>query len=279
MKTSESRVFVRPEYSIEQRVFRKRPVNRVTRDYSIIAVLAGQCRIEIAGNNIDFDTGNIILLNPNQSCAFSAIGKSTELLILLLPASHLYQIAGQLQIASDSELLFRELSIRSDNRVRFLIQTLSEELRLSQAGRNVVIDTTVSQIIVHLLRNLMTVRRGMKLELSRFGVVDRRLRRAIEFMYLHSAEELSLSEIAREAFLSAYHFARLFKRITGLTPHNYLANIRIEQARHLLGTSDLSINAIATRVGYDSQSHFAKVFRAATGLTPKEFRNAAIQRQ
>jgi len=115
----------------------------------------------------------------------------------------------------------------------------------------------------------------MKLELSRVGVVDRRLRRAIEFMYLHSAEELSLSEIAREAFLSAYHFARLFKRITGLTPHNYLANIRIEQARHLLGTSDLSINAIATRVGYESQSHFAKLFRAATGLTPKEFRNAA----
>src|SRR5580765_5443161 len=113
MKTAESRVFVRPEYSIEQRIFRKRPANRVTRDYSIIAVLAGQCRFETAGSKIDFDTGNIILINPNQSCAFSAIGRSTELLFLQLPASHMYQIAAQLQIASDSELLFRESSIKS----------------------------------------------------------------------------------------------------------------------------------------------------------------------
>ena len=276
MKTADPRVFVRPEYSIEQRRFGKRPVNRVTRDYSVIAVVAGQCRIDTAGNKRDFDTRSIILLNPNQSCSFSAVSKSVELLILLVPTNRMYQMAGELQIASDSELLFREPSVEPDARIKFLIQTLSEELRLSQAGRKVVIDATVSQIIVYLLRNLMTVRRGMKLELSRVGVVDRRLRRAIEFMYLHSAEELSLSEIAREAFLSAYHFARLFKRITGLTPHNYLANIRIEQARHLLGTSDLSINAIATRVGYESQSHFAKVFRTATGLTPKEFRNAAI---
>lgn len=276
MKTADPRVFVRPEYSIEQRQFGKRPVTRVTRDYSVITVLAGQCRIETDGSKTDFDSNSIILLNPNQSCSFSAIGKSVELLILLIPTNRMYQMAGELQIASDSELLFRELFVEPDTRLRFLIQTVSEELRLSQAGRSVVIDATVNQIIVYMLRNLMTVRRGMKLELSRVGVVDRRLRRAIEFMYLHSAEELSLSEIAREAFLSAYHFARLFKRITGLTPHNYLANIRIEQARHLLGTSDLSINAIATRVGYESQSHFAKLFRAATGLTPKEFRNAAI---
>jgi len=276
MKTADPRVFVRPEYSIEQRQFGKRPVTRVTRDYSVITVLAGQCRIETDGSKTDFDCGSIILVNPNQSCSFSAISKSVELLILLVPTNRMYQMASEVQIASDSELLFRELSVEPDTRLKFLIQTVGEELRLSQAGRGVVIDATINQIIVHLLRNLMTVRRGMKLELSRVGVVDRRLRRAIEFMYLHSAEELSLSEIAREAFLSAYHFARLFKRITGLTPHNYLANIRIEQARHLLGTSDLSINAIATRVGYESQSHFAKLFRAATGLTPKEFRNATI---
>src|SRR5882724_2336334 len=106
MKTAEPRVFVRPEYSIEQRQFGKRPVNRVTRDYSIIAVVAGECRIETAGSKTDFNSGTIILLNPNQSCSFLAIGKSTELMILLLPANYMYQMAAQLQIASDSELLF-----------------------------------------------------------------------------------------------------------------------------------------------------------------------------
>jgi len=158
MKPAEPRVFVRPEYSIEQRQFGKRPVDRVTRDYSIIAVLAGECREKTAEQQADVETGSIILVNPNQSCSLSSIGKSAELLILLLPAGHVYKMAGELQIADDSELLFREFSLNPDSRVKFLIQTISEELKSSQAGRSVVIDATVSQLIVYLLRNLMTVR-------------------------------------------------------------------------------------------------------------------------
>src|SRR4051812_26351415 len=117
MKTTEPRVFVRPEYSIEQRPFGKRLINRVTRDYSVVFVLTGQCRIGTADNKIDFSAASIVLLNPNQSCGFFAIGKSTELLILSIPASHMYKIAAELQIASDSELLFREFSPVADARI------------------------------------------------------------------------------------------------------------------------------------------------------------------
>jgi AraC family transcriptional regulator len=70
----------------------------------------------------------------------------------------------------------------------------------------------------------------------------------------------------------------LFKKITGVTPHNYLAAIRTRKAQLLLSEPDLSINAIAARVGYLSSSHFTKAFRAATGTTPREFRKALIQK-
>src|SRR5947207_270007 len=146
MKTAEPRVFVRPEYSIERRQFGKQPVNRATTDYSMVVVLDGQCRVSTIDKTTDFENGSVILLNPNQLRNLSSSGKSTELLILLLPASYLYQMAGQLQIVSDSELLFRDLSMSADTRVKFLIQTITDELQVSQAGHAVVIDATVSQL-------------------------------------------------------------------------------------------------------------------------------------
>ena len=94
---------------------------------------------------------------------------------------------------------------------------------------------------------------------------------------IERGRELSLADIAGAAYLSEFHFARLFKKITGATPHAYLAALRNERARRLLAETDLSIGEIGARVGYTSQSHFTKVFRAASGLTPKAFRAAATK--
>jgi AraC family transcriptional regulator len=91
--------------------------------------------------------------------------------------------------------------------------------------------------------------------------------------------DLALAEIAGAAYLSEFHFARLFKKITGVTPHAYLASLRIERARRLLAETDLPIIEVGAQVGYTSQSHFTKVFREATGLTPRAFRNAVTARE
>ena len=89
--------------------------------------------------------------------------------------------------------------------------------------------------------------------------------------------ELRLAEIAAAAYLSAFHFARLFKKITGTTPHAHLAALRVERARRLLAETDLPVGEVGARVGYESQSHFTKIFREATGLTPRAFRAAALE--
>jgi AraC family transcriptional regulator len=70
----------------------------------------------------------------------------------------------------------------------------------------------------------------------------------------------------------------LFKQITGVTPHVYLANVRLEHARRLLSETSLSISQIAIRVGYHSQSHFTKIFKSVTGVTPRVYRDSASRR-
>ena len=274
-----NRFFLRPQFSIYyRRLHRFQWSTDGVSDYGVLFLLDGTLIYDSESGDATLEPRQSLLFAPGRS--ISATGKNVESLVVTFAPAYIvdYAVRAHL-VGGGSAPTFSSTAIDQDKRLTQLLADLADELAHEEVGKDIVIAALTEQVAVHLLRQHSKMRRSDELELSRVGLIDRRIRRAVEFMQTHLAQELPLKEIAAASYLSPYHFARLFKRITGLTPHNYLANIRIEQARHLLGTSDLSINAIATRVGYDSQSHFAKVFRAATGLTPKEFRNAAIQRQ
>src|SRR5262249_43171195 len=141
-----------------------------------------------------------------------------------------------------------------------------------------VMRALVEQMLVHLLRNYSTPRLSEELELSRVGLIDRRIRRSIELMHTQLDQELTLKALAAASYLSPFHFARLFKKLTGASPHNYLAGIRATKAQLLLAETELSITEVGARVGYLSGSHFTKAFRTATGATPREFRKGLVSR-
>jgi AraC family transcriptional regulator len=177
----------------------------------------------------------------------------------------------------DAHITFKQRAT-DDVRLVALARDIAEELRGGETGQELIVSALVEQIVVQLLRRHANVRRADELELSRVGLVDRRVRRAVELMHAHLGRELPLEELAAAAYLSPFHFARLFKKVTGASPHAYLAALRIERAKTLLATTDLSITETAQRVGYASSSHFTKAFRQSTGLTPRAFRSALISR-
>lgn len=215
------------------------------------------------------------LLNPNESLR---VPKSeAEWLLLRLSPPLLIETATRLKLyRTGSNLLFSHAQT-NDPKLQAVLTALHNEMLEGAAGWREVIHSLVQQLVVQLLRSHVNLKRSEELELSRVGIVDRRLRRALEFMHDNCARDLSLAEIAEAAYVSEFHFARLFKKITGTTPHAYLAALRIERARKLLVETDLAITEVGARVGYNSQSHFTKIFRAATGITPRAFREAALR--
>jgi AraC family transcriptional regulator len=180
-------------------------------------------------------------------------------------------------VSGGSAPAFNEAIIDGDKRLLQLLSDLVEELAAEEAGKEIIIEALTEQTAVHLLRRHSKMRRSDELELSRAGLVDRRIRRAVEFMQTHLDQELALKDIAAASYLSPYHFARLFKKLTGVTPHTYLSGLRTAQAKSLLAETDLSVGAISARVGYASPSHFTRAFRQATGLTPRAFRAALVR--
>jgi AraC family transcriptional regulator len=87
--------------------------------------------------------------------------------------------------------------------------------------------------------------------------------------------DLSLVQIAEAINISPTYFASLFKSTTGISPHQYVIQQRVERAKLMLAKTDLAIANIALQVGFSSQSHLTQQFKRFTGMTPKQVRSSS----
>jgi AraC family transcriptional regulator len=277
-KSQLDRVFVRPQYALHyRRGARLSWTSEARADYVVLCLLDGKLPGRVGELPVEIEAHGALLLDPGATA--SAAARDAEYLSLTLSPSFMLDRAARTGLTgATATVSFRTSVVKHDERLARLTLDLAFELRQQEAGQEMVIAALVEQLVVHLLRHHSNVRRSDELELSRVGLVDRRIRRAIELMHAHLNRELPLEEIAAAAFLSPFHFARLFKKLTGASPHAYLATLRVARAQALLAETDLSVSEVSARVGYSSSSHFTKAFRQATGLAPRAYRAALVSR-
>jgi AraC-like DNA-binding protein len=282
-----NRFFVSPHYSVYYRRQKTFQWNSEARaEYEITLLLEGKLIVKSPGASNELLQGESLLQNPSAGCAeisarkfliSNVLGKAVELLQVSLSPTFVSDHAVRMHLLGPGAMVvFSQDRVVGDVRLQEWGHSLADELNEARPGGEIVIAALVEQLIVHLLRHYANMRRSDDLELSRVGLVDRRIRRSVELMHAQLAADLSLKEIAAASYLSPFHFARVFKKLTGATPHAYLAALRTARAQLLLTNPDLSVREIGALVGYASPSHFTKAFRQATGLTPRAFRNALV---
>jgi AraC family transcriptional regulator len=271
---AEIQAFVsRPEYSIRRTLtahcrFEAHAHAAVT----VTALLAGRMRAVVGETEFVLAAGDVVFTGIAQMHAAEA--DEVDFVSLHVHPALINDLAAEMNLTrATAEVVFRAPRT-TDERLFAIARLIAGEVTDRKAGHEIMLDSLVRQLAIHLLRSHLVVRKSAQIEMSRVGPVDRRLRRALEFMHDNYARELALEEIAAAAYLSEYHFARLFKQITGATPHVYLANLRIEKARRLLVETNHPIVEITAMVGYQSQSHFTKIFKSVTGVTPRAYRDS-----
>ena len=273
-----NRFFVSPDFSVYFRRAKQLAwQNQATSGYSLLTTLTGRLDYTIDEKHETLASSESLMLEPNATV--TAKGQQVELLFLTVSASLVLQHATTMRlIPAKSIVTFSRDPMHGDQKLERILGEFVSELASEKPGKEIVLRALVEQALVHVLRHYATPKLSEELELSRVGLVDRRIRRSVELMHTQLDQDLTLKALAAASYLSPFHFARLFKKLTGSSPHNYLAGIRATRAQLLLAETDLSIAEVGTRVGYLSGSHFTKAFRTATGATPREFRQGLVSR-
>jgi AraC-like DNA-binding protein len=163
------------------------------------------------------------------------------------------------------------------------VPPLAELMVLGELGQTAAdgrTDVGLDEVAIALAGRLLEVATGRTPPAREPATRDRR--RAVHaalWIDAHAGDAIDLDATAREVGMSAFHFLRLFARVLGVTPHQYLVRSRLRLAAGLLAGSDAPITDVAYDVGFGDLSNFVRTFHRAAGMSPRAFRNASRGRR
>jgi len=244
-------------------------------ELEINLIVRGSGYYIIDGNKYTFTQGDIILINSNELHRAFETEELTMMVVMFDPS----WLA--IEQRYDPELLapFREIGTRFSNlldannpvieELRRMLYGIEEEYKRK-------LPSYVSIIRAYLIRFLASIHRSFALqELPKHaaklqGIEN--IRKVVEQMEQHIAEPWCLQQLADLAHLSPSRFSYLFSQIVGTSPMDYLIQLRLGAAVHLLETSEYKIIDICTQCGFRNLSNFNRLFRHYMGRSPSELR-------
>ena len=105
-----------------------------------------------------------------------------------------------------------------------------------------------------------------------------KIRQAVQYIQENFRSPLNMAIVSNQVSMNYSLFSLLFKQYTGTNFVNYLQNLRMEEAKHLLQTTDWRVGEICRRVGFSDEKHFLKLFKTVTGVSPTEYRKSLLFR-
>lgn len=152
------------------------------------------------------------------------------------------------------------------------LQIQDQNNLLKRLFLNILDEYRSSQKTPYLMEYYLKTLLSLVLRYANEGDQGQHLQRAIQYIHANFTDQITLDKLANLEFISKSYLSRQFKQITGMTVIEYINNLRVMMAKHLLVTTDDSITNIGYDVGYESPKYFYRVFRAVCGQSPATFR-------
>jgi AraC-like DNA-binding protein len=259
---------------------------------SFCAVIEGSCRLHVAGQApVTLVEGDFVLLPATPAFVLSGFEPVRPVFVdpeaAAAPAGEIRHgtqdgdpdvrlLGGYFRFDSpDAGLLVPLLPplmhLRGAGRLATLTRLVSEEARADWPGRDLVLARLVEVLLIEALRSVQGDRTPPGLLR---GLADARVSAAIRRMHGEPARSWTVAELAGEAALSRSAFFDRFTRIVGVPPMEYLLGWRMAVAKDLLRQGELSLAAVAERVGYSSATSFSTAFSRHVGAAPGRYARA-----
>ena len=216
-----------------------------------------------------FNSNDFFLL-PQKYSAFNAWETTDENILFLVQPNFLTRVAEQTECLNPARIELRPIVIGRDPIIEQIARSFLGEMQTEGLGGRLYSETLATQLAIHLLRQYCAF--DIKLKQYNGGLSPRKLQTVIDYIETNLEEKIGLDALAKITQTSPYHFSRLFKQSTGITPYQYVIQQRIELGKQLLKKEELPIAEIAIMCGFANQSSFATAFRRLVGITPRNYR-------
>ena len=193
----------------------------------------------------------------------------------LMNAPHLQLIISDEALKATSDRTSGEVELRAynrftDPRLGALAAAVNAEMIAGFPSGQLFLDSVEQAMAVALVKDHAV--RHHPVQIYKGGLGAARLRRIKELVHAKMEDDLSLDEMAQSVGLSTAHFARMFRKSTGETPHQFVLRERVHRAKAMLRGPDARVLDVAVACGFKTQQHFAQVFRDVSGVSPTEYR-------
>jgi len=240
------------------------------RHEQILAMVLGTGSIEwgsrrSAMGKVDYTLGDLGLCHRHEG-EWVGLMKVRHLQIGISDAALMATSDG-----ANGEIELRPQRKFADPRLGALTAAVNAERIAGFPNGRLFLDSVEQAIAVALVNNHAV--RHRPVQIYQGGLGSARLRRIKELVQAEMEHDLSLDEMARSVELSTAHFARMFRKSTGESPHRFVLRHRIERAKAMLRAPDARVLDVAVACGFKTQQHFAQVFRDVCGVSPTKYRN------
>src|ERR1700719_1354124 len=193
----------------------------------------------------------------------------------LMNARHLQIGISDSALLASSDGAYGEVELRAsrkfaDRRLSAMVAAVHAEMVAGFPSGRLFLDSVEQAMAVTLVNGHAV--RHRPVQLYRGGLGSARLRRIRELVHAKMEDDLSLDEMAESVGLSTAHFARMFRKSTGETPHQFVLRHRLERAKAMLRAPDSRVLDVAVACCFKTQQHFAQVFRDICGISPTGYR-------
>lgn len=237
-------------------------------DYQLIYIAAGKGHFKFQSNDtLVLNAGYMVLYRPGEPQDYTYYGTDTpEIYWIHFTGSEAENILNSLDITSEMNILFTG----ADPVFAQFFEKIILELQLK---KEYFIESTAL-----LLRQLfLAAARGVKENhLDNIRISSAEIIEAASYFHEHYRENINVEAYIEDKYFSTSSFFRKFKLYTGMTPLQYLLDIRLSNAKNLLETTNYSISEISALVGYDNALYFSRLFHKHVGVSPREYRKQIL---
>jgi len=197
----------------------------------------------------------------------------------LMNVSHLQLGISDEALMACSDGAYGEVELRpsrkfADPRLSAMVAAVHAEMVAGFPSGRLFLDSVEQAMAITLVNGHAVRHRPVRI--YRGGLGSARLRKIKELVHAKMEDDLSLDEMAQSVGLSTAHFARMFRKSTGQTPHQFVLRQKLERAKSILRDPDARVLDVAVSCGFKTQQHFAQAFREVLGVSPTEYRQDLI---